>query len=169
MSDHLIREATRTDRPGLLTLYRELRPNDPAMPDSEVSSSWDHLLGSPGVLVIVAESGSSIASTCMLAIVPSIANGGRPFGVIEHVVTAKTQRRRGLARSVLEHALRLAWSRNCYKIILLSGADRTGAHRVYESVGFRGDVEFGFVAKPVLEPNLAIWTSPFAQRELTER
>src|ERR1700682_1009824 len=139
------------------------------MPDSEVSSSCDHLLGSPGVLVIVAESGSSIASTCMLAIVPSIANGGRPFGVIEHVVTAKTQRRRGLARSVLEHALRLAWSRNCYKIILLSGADRTGAHRVYESVGFRGDVEFGFVAKPVLEPNLAIWTSPFAQRELTER
>ena len=71
MSGHLIREATRADLPGLLALYRELRPNDPAMPDSEASSSWDHLLGSPVLLVIVAESGSSIASTCMLAIVPS--------------------------------------------------------------------------------------------------
>jgi ribosomal protein S18 acetylase RimI-like enzyme len=159
MIGHLIREATRADLPGLLALYRELRPNDPAMPDSEASSSWDHLLGSPGLLVIVAESGSSIASTCMLAIVPSIASGGRPFGVIEHVVTAKTLRRRGLARSVLEHALRLAWSRNCYKVILLSGADRTEAHRVYESVGFRGGVECGFVAKP-LGPNHAL--NPYA-------
>jgi GNAT superfamily N-acetyltransferase len=156
MCDHIVREAARSDLPGLLALYRELRPDDPELPFDEVSSSWDGLLGNSGVRVIVAESESSIASTCMLAIVPNIANGGRPFGIIEHVVTAVSQRRRGLARAVLEYALRLAWSRNCYKVVLLSGADRTEAHRVYESVGFRGGVEYGFVAKPALLPDLAL-------------
>jgi GNAT superfamily N-acetyltransferase len=156
MCDHIVREAARGDLPSLLALYRELRPNDPELPLDEASSSWDRLLGNSGVRVIVAESESSIASTCMLAIVPNIANGGRPFGIIEHVVTAVSQRRRGLARAVLEYALRLAWSRNCYKVVLLSGADRPEAHRVYEAVGFRGDIECGFVAKPTSLPDLAL-------------
>jgi GNAT superfamily N-acetyltransferase len=83
----------------------------------------------------------------MLAIVPNLASGARPFGIIEHVVTLQEFRRRGHARRVLEHALKLAWSRHCYKVVLLSGADRTEAHRLYESAGFNGGVERGFVAK----------------------
>ena len=148
MSDQVVREATRSDLPGLLALYRELRPDDPLIQHSEVSANWLRLLDSPGVFVIVAECVNSIASTCMLAIVPNVTHGGRPFGVIEHVVTARTQRRRGFARAVLEYALRLAWSRNCHKVVLLSGTDRTEAHRLYESVGFVGGIERGFVAKP---------------------
>ena len=68
----------------------------------------------------------------MLAIVPNIVNGGRPFGIIEHVVTAQTHRRRGLARAVLVCASRLAWLRHCYKVVLLSGAERAEAHRPYD-------------------------------------
>jgi GNAT superfamily N-acetyltransferase len=84
----------------------------------------------------------------MLAIIPNLANGARPFGIIEHVVTLSSERRRGYARLVLEHALDLAWARSCYKVLLLSGAKRTEAHELYESVGFAGDVARGFVAKP---------------------
>ena len=156
MSDCVVREATRGDLVGILALYRELRPNDPVLSLVEASASWDRVLSSSGVQVIVAELESSIASSCMLAIVPNIAHGGRPFGIIEHVITAQIHRRRGLARSVLAYALRLAWSRNCYKVVLLSGAERTEAHRVYESVGFRGGVESGFVAKPAVGPNLSL-------------
>ena len=89
-----------------------------------------------------------VTATCMLAIVPNLASGARPFGVVEHVVTLPQFRRQGLARLVLQFALDLAWSKNCYKVILLSGAQRTEAHRLYESVGFQGDIERGFVAKP---------------------
>ena len=88
------------------------------------------------------------ASTCMLAVVPNLASGGSPFGVIEHVVTLPQYRRRGLGRTVLQFALNRAWAQGCYKVILLSGAQRADAHKLYESVGFRGDVERGFVAKP---------------------
>jgi GNAT superfamily N-acetyltransferase len=156
MSEHAVREAKHADLPGLLALYRELRPNDPVLPDLEALASWDRLLTSPDALVIVAGSGGAVESTCMLAIVPSIANGGRPFGIIEHVITARRHRRRGLARAVLEHALHLAWSRSCCKVVLLSGAERTEAHRLYESVGLRGGIERGFVAKPASGLNLPL-------------
>jgi hypothetical protein len=37
---------------------------------------------------------------------------------------------------------------NCCKVVLLSGAQRVEAHRVYEAIGFSGEVERGFVIKP---------------------
>jgi GNAT superfamily N-acetyltransferase len=63
-------------------------------------------------------------------------------------VTLQGFRRRGHARQVLRHALDLAWSRHCCKVVLLSGAARAEAHKLYESVGFDGSAELGFVAKP---------------------
>jgi GNAT superfamily N-acetyltransferase len=63
-------------------------------------------------------------------------------------VTLPGFERRGLARAVLSHALQLAWSKGCYKVMLLSGANRSGAHALYESLGFKAGVEVGFVVKP---------------------
>ena len=68
--------------------------------------------------------------------------------MIEHVVTLRAFRGRGLGAAVLWHALAFAWAQQCCKVMLLSGAQRPDAHRLYEAVGFRGDVERGFVAKP---------------------
>lgn len=78
----------------------------------------------------------------------SIANGARPFGIIEHVITLNKCRRQGLSGQVMEFAISLAWQNNCYKVMLLSGAQLKGAHSVYESVGFNGGIEKGFVIKP---------------------
>jgi GNAT superfamily N-acetyltransferase len=96
----------------------------------------------------VCELACRLVCTCMLAVIPQLASGTRPFGVIEHVITLDAYRRQGHARRVLEHALGLAWARQCSKVLLWSGAQRAGAHRLYESVGFAGDIERGFVAKP---------------------
>jgi GNAT superfamily N-acetyltransferase len=148
-----IREASRDDLPGVVALYRELRPDDPVLTPQQSELLFDALLADPNVSVIVAEANRIITSTAMLAIVPNLAHGGQPFGVIEHVITAAAHRRKGYAREVLESALRLAWSRRCYKVLLLSGAERSEAHRLYESVGFRGGIERGYVAKPA-RPNI---------------
>lgn len=77
-----------------------------------------------------------------------MANGGKPFAMIEHVITKEEHRRKGLSRSVLEYAIALAWQKGCCKIMLLSGEQLKGAHALYESVGFKSDVEKGFVLKP---------------------
>ena len=143
-----VRLAEPRDLLGILTLYRELRPNDPDLSQTDARIALARILSDGNLRLVVCEHGDSLAATCMLALVPNLASGARPFGVIEHVVTLSRFRRQGLARLVLQFALDLAWTKNCYKVILLSGAPRTEAHRLYESVGFRGDVERGFVAKP---------------------
>jgi GNAT superfamily N-acetyltransferase len=143
-----VRLAEPHDLRGILTLYRELRPHDPELSHTDAHTALARILKDGNLRLVVCERGDSLAATCMLALVPSLGSGARPFGVIEHVVTLSPFRRQGLARLVLQFALDLAWSKNCYKVILLSGAPRTEAHRLYESVGFRGDVERGFVVKP---------------------
>lgn len=109
---------------------------------------WKDLLDNRNTRVVVAEQDAVLASTCMLALIPNFPNGGRAIGLIEHVVTLPECRGRGLARAVMRHALDLAWSADCCKVVLLSGSQRLDAHRLYESLGFRGDIERGFVIKP---------------------
>lgn len=136
------------DLDGILALYAELRPHDPALPAGVARQTLAQFIARNDLHLVVCESDGLLVSTCMLAIIPNLGSGARPFGVIEHVITLHAHRQRGHARRVLQHALALAWAARCCKVMLLSGAQRTGAHRLYESVGFAGDIERGFVAKP---------------------
>jgi GNAT superfamily N-acetyltransferase len=143
-----LREAEAGDLGGILALYRELRPHDPVLPESTAQAKLAELIARSDIHLFVCDADGTLAATCMLAIVPNLATAGRPFGIIEHVVTLQAQRRRGYAQQVMKHALAHAWSRDCYKVMLLSGAQRPEAHRFYEALGFNGDVERGFVVKP---------------------
>ncbi|MBI2768582.1 MAG: GNAT family N-acetyltransferase [Burkholderiales bacterium] len=144
----LIRLAQPQDLEGILVLYRELRPNDPVLPAAEARAALARVLACESQALVVCEQAGELAATCMLAVVTNLGSGARPFGVIENVVTSQRFRQQGLGRAVLQHTLNLAWARGCYKVMLLSGEQRTDAHRVYEAVGFRGGIERGFVAKP---------------------
>jgi GNAT superfamily N-acetyltransferase len=143
-----LREAEAGDLGGILALYGELRPHDPVLPEPVAQAKLEELIARPDVHLFVCDADGTLASTCMLAIIPNLATAARPFGVIEHVVTLGALRRRGYAQQVLRHALAHAWSKGCYKVMLLSGAQRPEAHRFYEALGFNGDVERGFVVKP---------------------
>lgn len=85
-----------------------------------------------------------VVSTCYLAIIPNLTRGGRPIGFVENVVTDAAHRRQGLARRVLEEAVRIAREQGCYKVMLQSGAGRTQAHALYESIGFDGQSKRAF-------------------------
>ena len=143
------RAAHADDLRGILALYRELRAGDPALSLETARKEFAKLLARRDLEIVVCEVDTILVATCMLAVIPSLANGARPFGVVEHVVTLPAYRGRGYGRLVLEHALSKAWLLECYKVMLLSGMQRTEAHKLYESVGFRGDIERGFVAKPL--------------------
>ncbi|WP_254789997.1 GNAT family N-acetyltransferase [Variovorax sp. OV329] len=132
---------------AVLALYRELRPHDPPLARENAARLWARISDGAQSLVVVGESEGRIGATCMLALIANLASGGRPIGFIEHVVTAADLRRRGLAEACLRFALEQAWQLGCCKVVLLSGALRPQAHRVYEKLGFDGDVERGFVIK----------------------
>jgi GNAT superfamily N-acetyltransferase len=142
-----VRSVEPQDLEGVLALYKELRPFDPPLALDVAKDVLYDLIQRSDIDLLVCEINSVLTATCQLAVIPNLANGARPFGVIEHVVTLRGHRRRGYARQLLERALDLAWSKGCYKVMLLSGSQRTEAHKLYESVGFIGGVERGFVAR----------------------
>ncbi|WAG17512.1 GNAT family N-acetyltransferase [Aeromonas hydrophila] len=139
----LIRACTLQDMAGLLALYRELRPHDPALAPDAARTALTALLAQPHLHLLVAEVDGQ------LGVVATLTNGGRPFGMVEHVVTASAFRRQGISRQLLTHALALAWQQDCYKVMLLSGEGREAAHRLYASLGFKAGIEKGFVLKQV--------------------
>jgi GNAT superfamily N-acetyltransferase len=132
---------------GVLRLYKDLRPNDPPLPPDVARDMFQHLIRRPDIDLLVCESDGVLAATCQLALIPNLASGARPFGIVEHVVTLPEYRRLGYARLLLKRALEMAWSKGCYKVMLLSGSQRVEAHKLYESVGFVGGIERGFVAR----------------------
>lgn len=141
------RRALETDLDAVLALYRELRPADPPLDGARAAQLWASVNDDPRSLVVVCEHQGRVGATCMLALVANLASGGQPIGLVEHVITASAFRRRGLAEACLRFAVDEAWRRGCCKVVLLSGAQRPDAHRVYQKVGFDGDVERGFVIK----------------------
>ena len=102
-----VRLAEPGDLVGILALYRELRPNDPELSRAEGNSAVTRILSDGNIHLVVCEHAGSLASTCMLAMIPNLASGARPFGVIEHVVALSEFRRQSLARLVLQFALDL--------------------------------------------------------------
>ncbi len=143
-----IRLAGCDDLPKLLKLYKELRPHDPELLDAEAKAHWQMMVTDERTHEVVAEVDGELASSCALTINLSIANGAKPFGMIEHVITASKFRRRGHSKQVLEFAIELAWQKNCGKLMLLSGEQLSAAHALYQSVGFQSGIEKGFAIKP---------------------
>jgi len=147
MTETHFRLARPADLEDLLALYRELRPDDPAFSGEPAAQALARVLGDASIRLVVAESEGRLAATCMLAVIPSLPLLGRPIGLLEHVVTAAAWRGRGVGLAMLRHALALAWAAGCCKVMLLSGAQREPAHRLYLAAGFDGDRERGFVIK----------------------
>ncbi|WOX46724.1 GNAT family N-acetyltransferase [Aeromonas sp. XH] len=147
MTTVVIRECEAQDLAGLLALYQELRPQDPVLDEQGACEGLAAMLDLPHTRIMVALVEGQLASSCQLGVIPTLTNGGRPFGIIEHVITGAAFRRQGLSHQLLEHTLALAWELHCYKVMLLSGEGREAAHRLYEGLGFKAGIEKGFVIK----------------------
>jgi ribosomal protein S18 acetylase RimI-like enzyme len=130
------RTAETRDLPQLLALYRQLSPEDPELDPVTAQANWEALLGSGMTHVVVAEVDDELVASCMLIVVPNLTRGGRPFAVIENVVTHATHRRRGHGRAVLASACERAWAANCYKVVLTTARNDEGVLRFYEAAGF---------------------------------
>lgn len=144
-NDAIIRQAVESDLDGLLDLYAHLNTNDASLPPrTQVVALWREIVANPMLIYFVAEQESQLVSACNLTIVPNLTRGTRPFGVIENVITHPDFRRRGLAKRVLDTAVETAKQAGCYKVMLMSGTSRKGAHALYEKVGFKKGTKVGF-------------------------
>jgi GNAT superfamily N-acetyltransferase len=145
--DVSLRDIEPQERGQLLELYRQLNPNDSALPEERrVADVWREILSDPKIRCLVAEADGRIVASCTLIVVPNLTRGARPYALIENVVTHEQYRSRGIGRKLLRHALSVAWEANCYKVMLLTGRKDEATLRFYSNSGFESGVKTGFVA-----------------------
>ena len=94
-----VREVTEAELPALLHLYTHLNPNDPPLPLDEAAHIWTPMVQDPNQCVYGAYLESELVATCTLIAIPNLTRGGRPYALVENVVTHSNYRRCGYATS----------------------------------------------------------------------
>jgi GNAT superfamily N-acetyltransferase len=110
-----------------------------------ITQLWTEIFNDPNRYYFVVEEDGRLVSACMLAIIKNLTRSGRPFGLIENVVTHSEYRNRGYGTTILEKAVETAKGNNCYKVMLLTGRKEESTLRFYERAGFERGVKTGFI------------------------
>lgn len=126
-----VRPLTRADAAQALTLYNELTVGPRAMDPNALGPVLDH----PGTQVLGAFVDDRLVAMATLHLLPNVVWNGRPYALIENVVTLAAFRGRGFGRKVMEAAIDCAWAAGTYKIMLMTGIGRE-AVGFYEAIGF---------------------------------
>ena len=99
-----IREAEPHELPEVLALYQHLHAVDEPMPDdATVRQVWDDICRDPKLHCLAAEMDNVFVASCILAIIPNLTRGARPYGLVENVVTHTKYRRQGIASDEVNH------------------------------------------------------------------
>lgn len=134
---------------ALLGLYAQLNPGDAPLPDeAALRQAWNDFLADPKIICLAGEVQGQLAASCTLVVIPNLTRGARPYGLIENVITRADYRQQGIGTRLLRHALKMAWEKNCYKVMLLTSRQEEETLRFYEKAGFKRGIKTGFVAKP---------------------
>lgn len=67
-----------------------------------------------------------------------------PFMVVENVAVIKIHRRQGIAMELMKNLEKCAVENNCTTILFVSSVHRTGAHKLYELLGYGSDKVNGY-------------------------
>jgi len=131
-----VRTAEPADYEQLSELYRHLVTDDLPTTETKRRQTFKQMLQHPGLDILVSSDGARLLATLTLVVVPNLTRGCAPYALIENVVTDATRRGEGIGRDLMQTALDRAFSKGCFKVMLLSGAANQNAHRFYESLGF---------------------------------
>ena len=133
---------------GLLDLYKYLNPDDPDLKGTYyINKLWGKIFNDPNIYYFVVEADGIIVSSCTLIVIDNLTLSGRPFGLIENVVTHKEYRKRGYGTAILHKAVEVAKENTCYKVVLLTGRKEESVLRFYERVGFEKGIKTGFIIR----------------------
>lgn len=141
----MIREITENDFDRLLRLYMQLHDNPFPEKSERVLAVWNNILADENHHIIVAEEDGNIVSSCVCVIIPNLTRGQRPYAFVENVITDEKYRKKGLATACLDYARKLAQRKDCYKMMLLTGARQESTLRFYEQAGYNKNDKTAFI------------------------
>ena len=125
-----------SDLEGLLKLYPHLNPSDEPISRDLAASRLGEINQLPGSAVLLGLLGDDLVASCTLIIIPNLTNGGKPYALIENVVTDALHRGQGYGTRLLRAAVAAAWEAGCYKVMLLTGSKQPSTLKFYENAGF---------------------------------
>lgn len=132
----VVRSALRSDLPELLALYPHLNPADPPLTLAIAERRFDDLRKFDGSAIFVGIEDDAIVSSCTLIVIPNLTRAGKPYGLIENVVTHAVYRGRGFGKKILGAAVEAAWRNDCYKVMLMTGSKEASTMAFYAAAGF---------------------------------
>lgn len=132
----IIRPVFPIDLPKLIDLYTHLSPTDAPIDLSTAETRLSEIAAIPFSHVFGGWWQDSLVTSCTLLILPNLTRGGKPYALIENVVTHSAHRQKGHGKAVLQHATRYAFDKGCYKVMLLTGASAPETLAFYQSAGF---------------------------------
>ena len=136
------------DLDRLLSLYKHLHSDDVLASQQSLQRVWNKICQQKDTFIYFGlQDKEELVSSCNLTIIPNLTRGGRPFALIENVVTHAAYRNQGLGKRIMEYALTYARKMQCYKVMLFSNAGRKEAHRFYEDLGFDTSDKIGYTIK----------------------
>ncbi len=141
-SESRIRKALPSDAAQLEALYHLLVKD----PDVRVlATRIQEMNDNPLHKLLVVESGGRIVGTGLLIFCLDALFSVQPTAVFDNLVIHPDWRRRGLARQLLEHVIRLCAEKDCSKLTITSTLDRTEAHKLFRSLGFHDNKKLTFI------------------------
>ena len=147
-----IRELNENDLESLIKLYEQLDGRNGEFAVKGARTIWkNEIADNPNIKYFGAvedtADGQKVVSTCFCAIIPNLTRLGGAICFVENVVTDEAFRKQGLGKKVMEKAIEFAREKNCYKVVLESGAWRTDAHQFYRNLGFDDGAKKSFLLK----------------------
>jgi N-acetylglutamate synthase-like GNAT family acetyltransferase len=133
----LIRQASEKDIPSILELLYELGRPEP-VDEKEIKifkNKISDYFSDPLKFIIVAEKDSQILGLASIILLQRLNHAKFEMYIPELVVT-KEQRYSGIGKNLISYCIDLAKKKNCYRIRLESGNQRTESHKFYKSLGF---------------------------------
>lgn len=142
MPQIIVRKAIAKDAALIQALYQEL-VNNPSI--SVSSERIGEVSQDRNTALFVGEIEGVVAGTVLVSLCLDVMFGGQPFAVIENIIVASAYRGAGIGLALMQEAESYCKAAQCSKIMLLSSAERTEAHRFFEKAGFAGSKKKGFV------------------------
>jgi GNAT superfamily N-acetyltransferase len=138
MSDWKIRRATDADSERIFELYGALESAYHAEDGSGKNNQklWREVAGDPRQYILLAELDGKVAATATVIVVPNLGHHGKPWAVINNVVTDAACRGLGIGKALIAECGKIAKEKDCYKIVLSSNLVRKEAHEFYRRLGW---------------------------------
>lgn len=139
-----IRKAYKDDVQALIELYHQLLPWD-ELDYNQTKKIYEKILQDENYIINVIEYNERIISTCTLVIIKNLTHGGRPFGIIENVITKAEYRGKGYGKKLLRETIAYAKNVGCHKVMLQTRREEKYILDFYLKCGFSDKLSRGFM------------------------